>query len=53
MEASDRSRITSGLDELSDVTVWNEDLESGLVQKNVFNSKMMQRLKVIDVNGNK
>jgi hypothetical protein len=50
MEESDRQRISSSLDDLSAVTNWNEDLESGLVAKDVFNLKMLQKIKVSYIN---
>ena len=46
MEDSDRQKISSNLNDLSAVTNWSEDLESGLVTKDVLNLKMLQKIKV-------
>ena len=46
MESSDRKKISDNLSRLSQVTNWNQDLENGLVSQNVFNLKMLQKIKV-------
>ena len=46
MDLKDREKISSNLTNLSQVTQWNDDLESGLIHKNIFNIKMVEKIKV-------
>ena len=46
MDLKDREKISSNLTNLSQVTQWNDDLESGLINKNIFNNKMVEKIKV-------
>jgi hypothetical protein len=46
MDLKDREKISSNLTNLSQVTQWNDDLESGLIHKNIFNNKMVEKIKV-------
>ena len=46
MESGDREKISVNLSRLSEVTKWNEHFESGLVTKNVFNLRMLNKIKV-------
>jgi hypothetical protein len=46
MDLKDRENISSNLTNLSQVTQWNDDLESGLIHKNIFNIKMVEKIKV-------
>jgi hypothetical protein len=46
MDLKDREKISSNLTNLSQVTQWNDNLETGLIHKNIFNIKMVEKIKV-------
>ena len=46
MDPKDRELIASNLAILARITVYNEELEQGLIQRKIFSKNMFERLKV-------